>query len=294
MSDPPPRVRGLFVMDLDGTLIEGPGPLCQENQEALRRAAQAGIAIAIVTGRRRSTFRTERDRLDGLSFRSSVSNGAVLLRPDNEGVEAVHQIAWEDVLKLMSLLPAGTGARCVAVTLPPEDRMHEAETPDALIVTAEGRFFHAPDSIEPELQESLEENAIDRRMALSRRLVHAAVHVPEAESVAQVCALVRATFGDAVSMHVAKPPRAPGAMVEILPRGGKGLAVRNLAASFEVAEEAIGAIGDGANDVTLLEAARHRYAIRGSVLAEVFPSAIRVGPQAGVAEALMLFQKALG
>lgn len=294
MGVAPPRVRGLFVMDLDGTLIEGPGPLCRENQEALRRASRAGVAIAIVTGRRRSTFRTERDRLDGLSFRSSVSNGAVLLRPDNEGVEAVHQISWVDVLELMSSLPAGTGARCVAVTLPPDDEMHEAETPDALIVTAEGRFFHAPDSVEPELQEGLEEHAVDRRVALSRRLVHAAVHVPEPESVAEICALAQATFGDSASIHVAKPPRAPGTMVEIVPRGGKGLAVRDLAASFQVGEEAIGAIGDGANDVPLLEAARHRYAIRGSVLAEVFPSAIRVGPQAGVAEALALFRKALG
>lgn len=285
---PPPRA--LFIMDLDGTLLDSRGTLWPENHEAMRRAANDGIAVAIVTGRRRSTFRAERDRLTNCLFRASVSNGAVLLASDNETIERVHPLEWEPVLELLTSISPKSGGRCLAVTVLGEGDTRDTDSPDALIVTSSGDYYYAPCLCEPELQEVREENALTRTLALSRKLVHAALQVPDEHAAGDIVRLAEALC-PGVTVYATKPPRAAGALVHIVARGGKALAVRDLAASLGVAPEAVGAIGDGANDVSLLEAAARRYAIAQSELAAVFPSAALVSGRSAVAEALRSFAR---
>jgi HAD superfamily hydrolase (TIGR01484 family) len=279
-------------MDLDGTLLDSRGTLWPENHEAMRHAADDGIALAIVTGRRRSTFRAERDRFTDFPFRASVSNGAVLLAPDNETIERVHPLEWEPVLELLHTISRRLPGRCLAVTVPGEGDAREVDAPDALIITSAGGYYSAPAPCEPELQEALKENELDRSSALSRTLVHAALHVPDEASAADIVRLGEA-FCPGAAVYAATPPRAAGALVHIGAGGGKALAVRDLAASLNVGFEAVGAIGDGVNDVSLLEAAGRRYAIGGSELAAVFPSATRVCGQTAVADALRAFTRGL-
>lgn len=279
-------------MDLDGTLLDSRGTLWPENREAMRRAANDGIALAIVTGRRRSTFRTERDRLTDCLFRASVSNGAVLLAPDNETIERVHPLEWEPVLELLCAVSRKAAGRCLAVTVPRDGDTYEVDSPDALIITSGGDCYDAPSLCEPELQEVLEENALTRTAALSRQLVHAALHVSDASTAGDIVPLAEALCPGA-TVYATRPPRAAGLLIHIVAGGGKALAVRDLAASLGVAPEAVGAIGDGANDVSLLKAAAHRYAIARSELAAVFPSAAAVSGQSAVAEALSSFAQEL-
>ena len=163
---PPPRA--LFIMDLDGTLLDSRGASSPENHEAMRRATDDGIALAIVTGRRRSTFRFERDRFTEFPFRASVSNGAVLLAADNETIEQVHPLEWEPVLELFHTISRTAASRCLAVTVPGEGATHEQEVPDALIISSTGGYYYAPSPCEPELQEAREENKLARSSALSR------------------------------------------------------------------------------------------------------------------------------
>ena len=278
------------MMDLDGTLLDSRGTLWPENHEAMRRAANDGIALAIVTGRRRSTFRAERDRLTDCRFRASVSNGAVLLAPDNETIERVHPLEWEPVLELLSTISPKSAGRCLAVTVPGEGDTHEVDPPDALIITSSGDYYYAPSLCEPELQEVREENALTRTSAMSRTLVHAALHVPDESTAGDVVRRAEALCPDATA-YATRPPKAAGVLVDIVAGGGKALAVRDLAASLGVAPEAVGAIGDGASDVSLLEAAAHRYAIAQSELAAVFPSAVPVSGRSAVAEALSSFAR---
>ena len=294
MIDVLPRPRGLFIMDLDGTLLDHDGGLCDRNHRALKSAAESGIALAIVTGRRRSTFRRERERLAGLAFRSSVSNGAVFLSVDNETVERVHAIDWRGVLDAWAAFPRGVIKSCIAVTLPPAPAPDQLEQPDALILTPEGRFYHAASPWEPERQQVSEAFAISEDMALSRKLVHVAFHVTEPEVAERLVEVARGFCGEDTTIYATRPPRAAGALVDVVPRGGKGLAVSDLAQAFGVPAEAIAAIGDEMNDLPLLQAARFQYAIGGSTLAKRFPGAVEVASSGGVADALERFSAEIG
>lgn len=253
-------------MDLDGTLLDSRGTLWPENHQAVRRAADDGIAVAIVTGRRRSTFRAERDRLTDCVFRASVSNGAVLLAQDNETIERVHPLEWEPVLELLSNIPPKSAGRCLAVTVPGDGDAHELDSPDSLIITSSGDCYYARSLCEPELQEVCEENALTRTSALSRKLVHAALHVADESTAGDVVRLAQLLCPDA-TVYATRPPKAAGALVDIVAGGGKALA--------------------------MLQAAAHRYAIAQSELAAVFPSAIPVSGRSAVAEALSSFAREL-
>jgi HAD superfamily hydrolase (TIGR01484 family) len=276
-------------MDLDGTLIDRDGVLSDRDRQAMDRAVAAGVALAIVTGRRRSTFRAERARLTGLAFRSSVSNGAVLLAGDNETIERVHPISWQSVQAVWAALPENAARACLAVTVPGALDNEQPEQPDAIIMMPDGRFYHAASPFEPEMQSASEEFLLADHAVIARPLVHAAFHVVDQEMAEPVAETASRCFGEDATVYVTRPPRAVGVMVEIVAPGGKGLAVRDLAASFDVPDDAIAAIGDELNDVPLLRAARFRYAMGGSRLAAHDPDAVEVAVADGVADALERF-----
>jgi len=257
------RPKGLFVMDLDGTLIDRDGVLSDRNRQAMDHAVAAGVALAIVTGLRRSTFRAERARLTGLAFRSSVSNGAVLLAGDNETIERVHAISWQTVQAVWAALPENAARACLAVTVPGASDSEQPEPSDAIIMMPDGRFYHAASPVEPEMQSASEEFLLEDHAVVARPLVHAAFHVVDQEMAEPVVEAASRCFGEHATVYVTRPPRAGGVMVEIVARGGKALAVRDLAASFDVPDEAIAAIGDELNDIALPRAARFRYAMGG-------------------------------
>lgn len=294
MEKEKPRPKGLFVMDLDGTLIDHEGHLRERDLQALGDAVSSGIALAIVTGRRRSTFWAERARLTGFAFRSSVSNGAVLLAPDNRGIERVHAISWKGIEAVWAELPRDAARACLAVTVPRGSDSACAEQPDAIIMTPDRRVYSAPSACEPEMQLTDEEFRLDRDSVIARPLVHAAFHVPDLDVVEQVAETARNCFDENSMVYVTRPPRAGGMMVEIVARGGKALAVRDFAMTLGVPDEAIAAIGDELNDVPMLQAARFRYAMGGSRLAAAhYPGAIEMPTGGGVAVALERFVRSL-
>ena len=276
-------------MDLDGTLIHHDGTLAAADLQAMRDASASGIALAIVTGRRKSTFRQVRDRLDDVVFRTAVSNGAVLLRLDNETVESAHDIPWSSVLDAWRIAQDGHIDSCIAVTLPGDLAPLETETPDAMILTSDGAFYNVDAPCEPELQRIDARCEVAPAEALSRRLVHATFHVGDVAVAKRLARQLVQCLKETVSVFIMTPPRAKGVLVEIVVKGGKGVAVRHLARSLGIERTAIGAIGDAPNDELLLAAAHHRYAVGGSALALVAPGAIEVGEREAVADALCRF-----
>lgn len=67
----------LIAMDLDGTLLDSRGKLPEENALAIHEAAERGVEIMIVTGRR---FLSARLSVSGLQCNVDfiASNGAVI------------------------------------------------------------------------------------------------------------------------------------------------------------------------------------------------------------------------
>jgi HAD superfamily hydrolase (TIGR01484 family) len=277
-------MHALFVTDLDGTLVRfEDGSLPEAHRDAIARATDAGIAVAIATGRRRDSWRSDRHRLAGLRLRVSLSNGAVLLGEDNDAPLSVHGFEWEGALRLARTTGAGVH-RLLAVTAPDAKAAH-----DCYVLHADGRVFEAPTP-----WREATHRAVTLDAALARPLVHAALHVATREQAEEIEHEARAIFaGQEVETHVVRSPGGGGALLEIVVAGGKGRAVRDLASELGIPLERTGAIGDDMNDGRLLDAAAHRYAVGGSVLAARRPDAIEVlkCDEGAVADALERFAR---
>ena len=77
----------LIAIDIDGTLLDSHGDLPPTNRHAVRDAIDAGIDVALVTGR---AFHHAKPIADALSERIVliVSNGAITKRPNGTTVES--------------------------------------------------------------------------------------------------------------------------------------------------------------------------------------------------------------
>ena len=282
--------RALFLMDFDGTLLDGSGQIPPRNLAAMRRAVEAGVALAIVTGRRRSTYRREISRLVGIPHRVSCSNGAVLLGEDNESIEIAHEIPWRGLVDVAHARRIPSIIRGIAVTVPPVAPAGEEE-PDAWILDDRGRFHAAPNAWEPATHRLVEDV-----LPLSRPLVHAALHLGSRDEAESLQPWMQEAFGDSVEVHSVNVPRGDGALLEAVVPGGKGVAVRDLARLLDVPGERIAAIGDDMNDAVMLDAAGMRFVVGGSVLASRRPDAIATCPagEGAVGDALDRFLAELG
>ena len=253
------------------------------------RAAAEGVAFAIATGRRRSTFRRVRERLDGLLYRTSLSNGAVLLAEDNERFESVRSIPWEGVLKMAESRHPAVNT-IVAITVPREARPGETEEADSFVITPDGVFHHAESPWDPRTYVPT-----DASVARARTLVHAALVLDGRDEAERLESLARSCCGEGVTIHSVRSPAGKGVLLEVVVEGGKGRALRDLAALVGVPIEATGAIGDEVNDVALLEAAGHAYVVGESFLA-TRPTAASVVCRSGdgaVADAIDRFLRTL-
>jgi Cof subfamily protein (haloacid dehalogenase superfamily) len=73
----------LIALDIDGTLLDSRWQVPPVNRDAVRRATDAGIEVALVTGRRFDFARPVIDQLDG-PLTLIVSGGALVKRRDGE------------------------------------------------------------------------------------------------------------------------------------------------------------------------------------------------------------------
>jgi Cof subfamily protein (haloacid dehalogenase superfamily) len=96
----PTRIR-LIALDLDGTVLDSHGQIPQANFVAIARAIDAGVEVAIATGRRHEFARSILERLPS-PLTLILSNGAIVKRHGQAGTETL----------LRRLLPRGA-ARAV-------------------------------------------------------------------------------------------------------------------------------------------------------------------------------------
>jgi Cof subfamily protein (haloacid dehalogenase superfamily) len=73
----------LIALDIDGTLLDSRWQVPRENREAVSRAADAGIEVALVTGRRFEFARPVIEQID-VPLTLIVSGGALVKRRDGE------------------------------------------------------------------------------------------------------------------------------------------------------------------------------------------------------------------
>ena len=284
-------VRALFVTDLDGTLLDEERRVHERNRAAIRRANEEGVAVAIVTGRRQSTIRPEYPKLEGLRFRVAASNGSVVLAPCNHLIESVRALDWRVVDELAGEASLAH-APIICITTGEEPSAPPDGPPDCFVLQASSRAWTRtwrwtdPSTFE----------AASAGEAHAQSLVHVAVLLPTREEAEALARDLAPRLPESAEQHVVTAPYGPGALLEVVPAGGKAQALRHFAERLGVPAEATAAIGDEINDLVLLDAAAHPFAVGRSVLAARRPEATEVS-EAGagaVADALEEFLRRLG
>ena len=98
---PTPLIR-FIALDVDGTLLDSEWRVPQANRDAIRRATDAGIEVALVTGRRFDFARPVFDQIDA-PLTLIVSGGALVKSRDGQ-------------TRLQHLLPAGIARSVLEAT----------------------------------------------------------------------------------------------------------------------------------------------------------------------------------
>jgi hydroxymethylpyrimidine pyrophosphatase-like HAD family hydrolase len=244
-----PPVR-LIAIDVDGTLLSKVGGVVSpRNGRALVAAGQAGVTVAIATGRRTAYTAP---LLKDFNLRADMplitSNGAVLTTLGGERLE--RSVLAPQVARALCTLLRPYG--CLVFTF---DRPGRAELVLEDLRSAEGRIAlwiesnrNAIEVVSP-LENALEDAEDVADQPIQGMVAGSLVAMREAEAAilsspwSAFCACVRTEY-----------PARDLAILDLLPVGvSKGVALERLAARLGVERAEVMAIGDNWNDLTMLE-----------------------------------------
>jgi len=240
-----PPVR-LVAIDMDGTLL----PTLQQsvsprNRQALRAAQQAGITVAIATGRRMAYTAP---LLEGLGLRADTplltSNGAVIRTLDGQLIDSRHMEARVARGLCGLLRPYGavvfTFDRPGRAELVLED-LEQAHGRIALWVEANRNAIEVVKPLEHALNDG--EDPIQGMVTGHVSKMKQAEQALKASQWAGSCECVRTEY-----------PARDVSILDLLPPGiSKGWALQDLAGRLGVSRAETMAIGDNWNDVDMLE-----------------------------------------
>jgi hypothetical protein len=240
-----PPVR-LAAIDVDGTLVPAIGQaLTPRVAQALKTAQEAGITVAIATGRR-TAYTTP--LLEGLGLRADTplitSNGAVIRTLGGEALDRC-QLPAQVARGLCGLLrPFGslvfTFDRPGRGELVLED-LEEAQGRVALWVEANRNAIEVVKPLENALVDG--DDPIQGMAAGSVLKMRGAEQAVKASEWSSLCACVRTEY-----------PARDMSILDLLPAGvSKASALKSLAARLGVDRKQVMAIGDNWNDVEMLE-----------------------------------------
>mmetsp|Transcript_2933 Transcript_2933/g.8270 ORF Transcript_2933/g.8270 Transcript_2933/m.8270 type:complete len:312 (+) Transcript_2933:136-1071(+) len=259
----------LIVTDVDGTLVNSEQQLTDIVSRAVTAAAEAGIPLAIATGKARGPWYHKISPRLGPASPGVFIQGCLLYQADGTLIES--EDLPEDVC-----MEAIRFAREQNVTLAAFccDRILAEETDDQ---TDRLLFYNDPI---PEAIGPLEG-------IVGRIPVQKMIFMVESDRMDSLRPLAMERFQDAASLTIAIP-----GMLEVLPLGvSKGSGVRKLLDTMRVNPEDVMAIGDGENDIEMLEMVGLGVAMGNAVpearavAAETVPS----NNEDGVAEAIFRF-----
>jgi Cof subfamily protein (haloacid dehalogenase superfamily) len=240
-----PPVR-LVAIDMDGTLLPSfSQTISPRNARALKAAQEAGITVAIATGRRTAYTAP---LLEGLSLRADMplitSNGAVTRTLGGEALDRSHLQAQVARALCGLLRPFGTLVftfdRPGRGELLLED-MEQAHRRIALWVEANRKAIEVVKPLEKGISDG--EDPIQGMVCGGVEAMKRAEAALAASTWAEACACVRTEY-----------PARDLSILDLMPPGvSKGWALERLAKRLGVDRKETMAIGDNWNDVDMLE-----------------------------------------
>lgn len=254
------RRYDMLALDLDGTVL-APGSVVRPAvAEAIGRAREAGILVAVCTGR---GLAESRDALDAIGQTGPVVVAGGSIIADASTGRTIHRFSMHPTLtaRVTDLL-LGHGYPVLVLKDP------DAAGYDYLVVTGRRRL-----TLDPVTQWWFEEMRVSIRLATDVERDEHPEHTvrvgvcAKAEELGAMERDIREHFDETVTIHnfpaVVAPDDAKhwsgGAMAHILEvfdaRADKWNAVRTLAAEHGIGLDRVAAVGDQINDLTMIRGA---------------------------------------
>ena len=236
----------LVAIDMDGTLLPDFSTVVSErNQRALRQAQQAGIVVAIATGRRQAFTAP---LLTDVGLRADTpmitSNGAVTRNFAGDRIDFQHL----NPAIARGLCDVLRGVGFLVFTL------DKAERPDLIVEDigiAKGRLAKWVEANRASIEEVKPiEAALGDDVAIIQGMAAGTIaEMIEAERLMQEC-----SFADAFECVRTAYPGNDLSILDLLPKGvSKRSALERLAAKLGIQQQEVMAIGDNWNDESMLD-----------------------------------------
>ena len=235
IDEPPPTVPDLVFLDLDGTLLNSQLSLSDRNRDTIIRCQRAGVHVVIASGRPFASILRFASLLDGDQYVVASNGGAVLHAASRTVLSAAHMTA-ADVGGVLAIAEAAGASACVY-----EPATWFVERVDKWIEIEIGRTGTRP-SIKP-------------LGSLSGPLIKVLL-IGETDSLRK-CEDLLASSSEVAHWFYTYPE-----YLEVMPRGvSKKHACETIMSHLGVETEDVLAIGDGYNDLPMLECAKYRMAV---------------------------------
>jgi len=263
----------LLVLDVDGTLVGAERNISPVVAHTLQEARQRGVQIALCTGRPMFATRRYVEELQLPGYHIFDAGGSII---DVLNEKTLFQLSLERPLARQLLKYAQQEGLYIEVYA--NGGWYIAAE------TAQSRMHTGVMNIPPRianLSEIVEQYTVTKLEILTLG----------DDEFAKMQAMA-AHFADQIDTGWASAPGTPACYVNILPKGiSKGQAVEKLAAHLSIPQAQIMGVGDGQNDLALLEASGVRVAMGDSpdVLKQVATWITGTVEQDGLAQAVERF-----
>ena len=230
----------LIALDIDGTILDSEGRIPAANRDAIARAIDAGVEVALATGRRYDFARSIFEKLPS-PLTLILSNGAIVKTRDGE-------------TRMRSLLPRDT-ARAVLADVPE----HRASAAVVFDRPREGQVvFEAIDWDHPRHHRFFAANRpfLSESVPLEDCLTEDPIQVMFSGGCVEMRGLFERLQGAAAEYSVAltEYEHRDFSMVDVVRAGcSKGSALRAWSEHRGLARAEVMAMGDNLNDLQMLE-----------------------------------------
>ena len=228
----------LLAVDIDGTLVNRHGTISDRDKEALSRAREAGVQVALSTGRGLQATTGVITELSLDSYHISF-DGALVSHPGSSDEIYASPISKELVRQMIDTAhDCGVDLELFTVT-------HYFVERETWSTEAHRDFFNTPATI------------VDFHQVWERERVIKGGLVSTSPEEASRVAGFRRRLDHQLHFSLAKAPAFPGVdFTNVLSPGvSKGKALEKLAAHLQVPLGEVIAFGDGTNDISLLTVA---------------------------------------
>ncbi len=228
----------LLVVDIDGTLIGEDGTIPAENRDALAKVRRSGIQVSLSTGR---VAKTCVEIIDQLSLEGNhiFFDGALVSNPEKGEEICVKPISEELVRQAVEF------AHLNEINLDLFSATHYFVERETWASEVRRRFFGIPPTI------------VDfTKLGQRERIIKGTLAVNSTEERAKADGF-HLHFKESLRFSLAKTPAYPDIdFINVVDLGvSKGRALEVLASYLGISMNEVIAVGDGANDISLLSTA---------------------------------------